>query len=515
MTSILNVPTELLLEAAHCLPPRDLCHLSLVSRHIQGIAQAALYRSLIIPEPRYTSSKSQVPYLARTLIARPDLAIKVKNLSVVAMERRVRFRRPKAFLSDVEKILRGLRVWTQDTLTRTIPLDGGHSVAVEPWLAHIKERWEPALCGLLLALTSNLETLSIEIINWDFTYRTPFPYNDSGADPHVESAIEQLFCQPDKPLWRTDLTSIPGLRNLRELAFAGRSLETAWASLPKLKHLDLSRHVDYYAPTKAIDSPLTSLEIQCRTTIFIPLSKSHLHFDQMLLGFQRLRHVFLFFDNFLNDVTHTNYRLLPHNNHGTWATLIERLKPISNHLETLVLDLEDDADVSWMNYVDGGVRLEEFTTLNTLTIPAEVLFSKQEVEGGEEEPELGQVPAISQPGFPGMYVKNPPTIHLLRSLPPNIDILTILAPKTDIWEWMDRLVDNCAAWPMLKTVDLYCRNDRGDAYTAILDAEKTQKGDVRSKFERAGIALRISSRAGVFEKSGDSDDETGDEYEEW
>jgi hypothetical protein len=101
------------------------------------------------------------------------------------------------------------------------------------WIEALKENSDLAWAGIILALSFNLETLSLEVLS-DFGVRDTTHFKD----------VERYHPQPVEALFGLgpafDLQLIPGLRSVSTLSLCGSNLDWAFCTLPRLKTLDLS-----------------------------------------------------------------------------------------------------------------------------------------------------------------------------------------------------------------------------------------------------------------------------------
>lgn len=92
MNQLSHLPCELLLQISLNTSTRDsdndTCNLALVSRKFRSIAQEALHTSVLIRDSKDKIECFRMGYLVRTLIERPDLARRVKELEITLMGRR-------------------------------------------------------------------------------------------------------------------------------------------------------------------------------------------------------------------------------------------------------------------------------------------------------------------------------------------------------------------------------------------------------------------------------------------
>jgi hypothetical protein len=142
----------------------DLVNLSLTCRRFQAVAYEVLYKSPAITQPRIENSAFSGSYLVRTLLERPDLAKRVRNLevSLTGTSRRVGHRASCPFGSKKYCQCDWYNVH-DPSKSRLLKLDreNGTLLYDRKWLKNIRYGKERAVFGMLLTCTLNLQGLSI------------------------------------------------------------------------------------------------------------------------------------------------------------------------------------------------------------------------------------------------------------------------------------------------------------------------------------------------------------------
>ncbi|KAF2686910.1 hypothetical protein K458DRAFT_416235 [Lentithecium fluviatile CBS 122367] len=280
MTSLLNLPDELLLQVAGCLaipnldeadggyrisptwnmcrifedghnPDTDLRHLCLASRRLRPIACAVLYRYPKIPtadQPAVGERTAPIVYLLRTLASRPDLARSVQKIDLLVRPRCSghSLEEQTAIESNgdcvctcgyrdlavvIEQLVerQEMRLWTSKKL-QNLP-SGSRRQRYQfysEWVHCIRCGEELALVDMLLHLLPNLQHMSTRSSNffedellWGQSY-----HNTSRLG--VYPAYSPIF--------------VPGFANLRSIT-SDHVLPWSVVTMPTLKTLEY--HVEF------------------------------------------------------------------------------------------------------------------------------------------------------------------------------------------------------------------------------------------------------------------------------
>jgi len=181
MATLLHLPNELLLVISHCLDNNGLCSLALVCRQTLDAAQEVLYTKPKVPSPYFWSEvcrpgpRFRLFRLARTLLERPALALRVKWLSLTAGYNISDPREEESWeqtyglavtvINGLESASPGFGYRPQILPTATSTTIDTWTLRSARWMEALKDGTDTAWCGVILALCSNLETLGLEVLS--------------------------------------------------------------------------------------------------------------------------------------------------------------------------------------------------------------------------------------------------------------------------------------------------------------------------------------------------------------
>jgi hypothetical protein len=231
MASLYTLPNKLLLNVAKFLDKPDLLKLALTCRKFTSIAQDVLYDAPELQDyysTPITTTIQRIRDLGRTLLRRPDLARKVRELTVVAVD---------GTHSTIELGTMELAGQILGEIARYSPQ---LTANVEDWIHRLREGRGVAWVGLILAIAPRLSSLTIEINRgrstgrWDTKRYAPDPQEHLFG--HIATTYDMAVFFP------LDLSAIPGLQHLKTLRFHAAELALNWCLLPDLKTLTLPRN---------------------------------------------------------------------------------------------------------------------------------------------------------------------------------------------------------------------------------------------------------------------------------
>jgi hypothetical protein len=488
MADFSHLPQELLLQVARCVP-HDLPALSLVCRSTRHIAQDVLYRhpEMTLPIKRSVGNgqvSAQAPLcLARTLLERPDLTQKVRGLRLAVGNDCRLLHGNSTFVSTIAKALDKIEALEEDNKPhRYLPIHDEHTQALdgEDTWEYRARRWGTALrngsdaawAGVILALVPNLVELAIDLSHKGMIRRSN-PYDFERLS---ESPMAELFGR-SKGGFEFDLSMIPGIRNLRRLYWYAGCIEWAWFKLASLEfahftdcvhplpHLRRRMFEEDFAP-----SALREIRIECNTFVCAEEYLSLLNAPSGLIleefitpdDFPELGSLTLELRNLgIASIPQTitenrrtgnaveggviQYAILDQHNNGYCEMLLQSLDSLAETLSTLSISIPDDDDPGFLSFVAPLETLVHFKALRTLRIPQELLLG------------TGYGTADQT------WTPRPVT----QLLPASLEVLCFQAPTLGLFTWFEELVHHEQSFPDLRSIQLYCRGDRGDSFPVM------------------------------------------------
>ncbi|KAF2118740.1 hypothetical protein BDV96DRAFT_642916 [Lophiotrema nucula] len=176
--AIYRLPNELLLKIASLLrAPQsraarlDLTSLSLVAKRLRQIAEDSLYRDL-------SHERLHIAPILRTLLSRPELALKVVSLGVLVLRKHASFGRASTTSFDYEAL-------GDACLAKLEEMGYGSK---HPWYKAVEARIGSALAGVLLTMLPRLRNLSMHILDVCF-----------GSMPYTSDPAISLFGTENLP----------------------------------------------------------------------------------------------------------------------------------------------------------------------------------------------------------------------------------------------------------------------------------------------------------------------------
>ncbi|KAH6865165.1 hypothetical protein BKA58DRAFT_462803 [Alternaria rosae] len=400
MTELYGLPDELLLAVVNCLRDdtnnryRDLNRLALTCRKLRPIAQEVFYTD-ISTNP---TLKRGLARLARTLLQRPDLANRVRKLSIKLTE---------GPITHFESCVSSGYYYEEDGEECTC---------------------DAALIRLILCITPVLSNLTL--VTWDSPmYET----HNNIAWAEVEEVFEDITRHKDLA------DCLQGLSSLTRL-FTNGYPPCSWLSLPRLEAARINLFEDAYydntmishiAPSTTVSTTLTRLIIQADFEALYSYDATHMkdvygHIRSIVSGLTHLTHLFILYDTIVDPYG----EFLPLNTpRGSCAHIVSHLE--SRSLTDLTLDIEPALKnlVRYMTlyeYIHDTTPMTTFaglTRIGNLNVPQEAFFSANEKFG---------------------------TCHL----PATIESISIMNSTYETKRYLKHLPDHQTEWPNLKIVKL-------------------------------------------------------------
>ncbi|RMZ73625.1 hypothetical protein GMOD_00009366 [Pyrenophora seminiperda CCB06] len=465
-----TLPEELLLHiVTNFLDRPSLLATCLTSKKFQRIASPVLYTHIVLDVPyctQYHGITTRIFRFARTLLDRPDLARRVRSLSLTTEwvhKKKMSVRNERS--EHMESIL--LSCWGNaiyKAVAVVKELAGTHAcwaTRSEDWIFGMKVGSGHAWAGLVLALLPRLEDLTIEVLAGRSEEWQEYEEESVWDEYRFELAVtERLFgwaAHGDKSC--LDLATLPGLRNLRVLKFFGGFIAPQWFVLPnlcsiqvgrgcklpagkdwgiilqedasgnamkksKIRHLGLGMSTfavvdeedDYH---KLSPDTISRTRFPCLDTLTIQLTNIDCQSEDMDILDWKLR--------------------------GNMDFFLSCMGPVKKALRHFFLPI--GGDPTFLAWIEPVTSLAAFTKLKSLRIPQDLLL-------GENYGLCKDAPDI-------------PDAEIL--FPKTLKLLTIQYPTAQIFDWLDifdKSVDK-GAFPAFQGVHLLCEGIRGDPCPAM------------------------------------------------
>jgi hypothetical protein len=432
MAQLADCPDELLLNIAANLRSRDLKALALTARKYRGAAQEALHTHLELK-----SLQTPLPRLLRTLIERPDLALKIQTVAITAHAQVIE---ETETLDNIVDHARGLaKHW---------------KVEMADWIDRLENGCELANIGLLLALASRLKQLSIAPVADDSDWRfINLPY---------------MFAKRGR---KSLVASIPILTELNSLSIPLNQLDQYWCSLPQLQRLNVDCTRDIWNPR--LPGSITgvhSLSMRC-TTRLEGRTTGREDVASFAGKFGALRSLHIAFTNwkkadpdydtvddpFADDYNEQADEIIRHRYDANFSDITAKLGPVAHLITEFKLSCVDIGDRKDLSYLRPLSSLHNFTQLKRLSIP--------------------------QGAFIYTTGLDPPSPYALYALPPNLEYMCVYDPTPAVVNWLSGILDDRDKLRNLKTV--------------LLDFESNQRNKVSDYREAACETGRRLCEAGV------------------
>jgi hypothetical protein len=465
MTTLETLPTELALEFATHLSQSNLRQLALVSSRLRAIAEEVLYRSPVL-ERLYQDLYSpdtihRLGLFAHTLLRRPDLARNIRALTMVTSV--------QDYSTGIESYEYSIDSGEYDIASGVIHNIGQASVQwgarVASWDDRLKKGNGHAWAGLVVSLLPRLESLDIEILGrlglsdldiWD-------------SRRYGRNPLQKLFgyvsedASPEGML-PADLSTIPGLRSLRQLIFNGQELDISWCLLPNLERLKLTQ--DCFCPnilqgcedslTPHARPNITTMELEIETPTMLsstwkPSSKLNSHFlssptfpalTQLILRLHNVKFCGYWAESHqFDEPVHKEHLSRP--NEGSFDVLLAQLQHIAPTLRSLAISVYSNINADFLGFITPATSMTNFVKLTSLEISQDLLFGQYDCTTLQTNPPR----AASQ------------------VLPPSLRYLTVLFPTINFFDWLN---DNYAYLDTLQWITLGCDYPRGNPYRTVV-----------------------------------------------
>lgn len=418
--AIYKLPDELLLQITTNLGGNlsHLRNLCLVSKKLYLITQDEFYANAILPVScGCHPSINAAVQLLRTLIERPELAVKVKALRFSIVRRSVaQLYSSKGFqLPEVR----------QECLSRLSKLGFNED---HLWWTSVSNDVESAYGGVLLTMLPNLLKLDFFVKDHQRGIMTQEPI----------SALVGTYALP-----RAMSTALQNVQSLTcaDLALL-RAAKFATLKVLDLKHANVGTLLRLNGPnslhgTKQLEELSIGASVQFLDKLYLNELTVHLADLLAALGCGTLKKFSMMLSN--------NAYCLDQEPDFHIGYLMSQLAYVSSTLRVLEIDFDPDEPGEMWEWllsrcVDPIESLRGFPELTRLRIPQEFLFDDFEE-----------------------------STHVLlpEDLPPKLQHLQIVAPTLDIDEWVRKFLSVPDSVRNMRTITLYCRDDANSSASAF------------------------------------------------
>lgn len=407
-------PEELLLLVADVLGTKEKQLLALTCRRFSRIFQCQLYREIELPHPGLRKSTfSHIAALVRTLLRRPDLACKTRELEIYAVAKDVLFEH-----KHTHAVSKDLRATMSESNCNVS---------------------EARLAGVLLTLLPNLRALTLAVFD-DWPSYVPGNLSDPLIWPegrwgtYSKDSLGELF----GPKRLANFSSIPGLRNLETIILQARQLDPAWTTLPNLKYMWLNRTFRSYWMSISEEIPpassISHLTLTPSVLLLVPAEKRHKPMKIFLSQLTGLRCLRISFDDSYNELRYRRTTV-------KFDDFIEVLSITRFTLEELHLGSDDG--VGFLKLIQPVTTLSHFTRLRILGIQQEALIG------------------------PFYNALNSDHVAIYRLLPSSLELLRIWGTTLCFFDWLERLFAARFSVPKLKDIEMVSELIHGDGYEKI------------------------------------------------
>lgn len=436
LTPIGRLPNELLDCVATNFPEPEIAKLTQVSSRFRGVAEERLYG---LSGPQNLDSPGKIINFRRTLLARTDLAQKVKKIVL--------------YLQD-------------QMCSLDVPVEACLLSGPRPFQGTVKaEVPDSIIASDILHMLPSLEVLSLHVSNI---------FNGSGNYPGPTAVLfgETLT---HESAWGK-LCRVPGFKNLTTLYYNGPGPHWSLGNLPCLEYF----HVGYECDFSVDQGPAgigkaTSLSVNVDLSIL----------DRQLGCYQGI-------GPFLDHFPHAQELTVEISDYGSWSqvnsedtarfsALIARICTVQSSLQRLVITIDEGLyfDMTYGNYPIKFLPtklLQKFTSLRFLTVPFEAL---QAMENRDEHVEMLDF------------------VPLFESLPESIEVLELKCASLLVWKWLQGFVDERKGrCPFLREIKLHCMSLYGDDYEKF--AYTKHMYPVYNQLGALGISITIHCPDGHF-----------------
>jgi len=392
-----TLPNELKLLIINYVNTRSQVSLACVSKTVHPVVEDVLYKSVWIEKPNTTKIVFPVASFVRTILSRPDLAHKVKQVAVGFSE---------------------LQVY--------IDLDDLYEIPLSNTTTATKVEARLGQSDLVKTALLRLPSVERMFIN------TLHLHNERGP-----SGPPLCTLQWESSIWHPE--SVPAFANLTTLHWTERVLPFRLVCLPQLRTLFVSRKCSFKSPGDVTDTPnITSLIVQCYVAMIMILPDE---MDSLWVSCRKRKSaMFEVLERciFLTDLSiafyhHTEkFHLLSGTNTGNLSKFVSKLNESLPGLKSLAIGPLCHTGYGCLRNIEPIDSLKDFVKLQHLKL-AHQMF-----------------PGCNEEYFPG-------NLAVLRQLlPTSIKTIEIDLPTGDIFRLLDQFLQEDHGLHRMKDIVVRC-----------------------------------------------------------
>jgi hypothetical protein len=405
------LPNELKLLIINHIDTRSQASLACVSKAIQPVVEDVLYKLVWIEKPNTQKIVLPIASFVRTIISRPDLAHKVKQVAVG---------------------FNGLQV--------SADLDDLYEIPLPNTTTATKVEARLDQSDLVKAALLRLPSVERMFINTLHLHNQQLP-----SGPHL------CTLQWESSIWYPG--SVPAFANLTTLHWTERVLPFRLVCLPQLRTLFVSRKCSFKSPGDVTDTPnITSLIVQCYFAMIMTLPDD---MDSLWVSYRKRKSaMFEVLERciFLTDLSiafyhHTEkFHLLSGTNPGNLSKFVSELNESLPGLKSLAIGPLCHTGYGCLRNIEPIDSLKDFVKLQHLKL-AHQMF-----------------PGCNEEYFPG-------NLAVLRQLlPTSIKTIEIDLPTGDIFRLLDQFLQEDHGLHRMKNIVVRCATKSHTLVTPLLIA---------------------------------------------
>jgi len=390
-----TLPNELKLLIINYVNTSSQVSLACVSKTIHPVVEDVLYKSVWIEKPNKMKIVFPIASFLRTILSRPDLAHKVKQVAVGVS---------------------GLQVYAD--------LDDFYEIPLINTTTATKVEGRLGQSDLVKAALLRLPSVERMFINTSHLHNERVP-----SGPHL------CTHQWESSIWHPE--SVPAFANLTTLHWTESVLPFRLLCLPQLRTLFVSRNCSFKSPGDVIDTPnITSLTMQCYVAIILPDDMDSLWVScrkNKGAMFEVLeRCIFLTDLNIAFYHHREEFFLLSGTRPGDLSKFVSKLHDSLPGLESLSIVPQRYTGYGSLRHIEPINSLKDFAKLQHLRL-AHQMF-----------------PGCNEEHFPGNIAV------LQQLLPASIKTIEIYLPTSDIFRLLDQFLQEDHGLHCMKDIVVQC-----------------------------------------------------------
>ncbi|KAJ4368383.1 hypothetical protein N0V83_006740 [Neocucurbitaria cava] len=453
MATLENLPKELLDMIANELRPcyKSLMSLSMTCQSLRPSAQIALHRDVVITAPRFDVLNDQnydedycsrLEFFVRTLLGRPDLARRVRELNIsINNSTSVRDALRRDYRGDSDNHVDD--GWDDimslcENLLETASLSTGLGFNDPLWMKRIRKGKQLAFLGVVLTCTPKLQSLAIDrYINWksfDDTYEftpSPISFREMFGNLHRAKGFSMSWIPGLARIGslRTNCVLAPQfftLPNLTSLEFGFRDEQYHWHP----KDLRLPRPFDANNATSLLKQMGILVDEKCLRDSRQPEGDNFYRYTRQLPDLlPNLSSLDLLVQPVSKDIFNDWYDAILRYGES-YDCLVAKFR--GQNIQTLKIDTSAISSARQAKRLKPIVSLTDFTKLRKIVAAQEAFFSVDEA-------------------------------FTVCKLPSSIEEIVIVDTTNPVSRWLKQILASIWEYPNLKSITLWTPYDPFDS----------------------------------------------------